>query len=537
MGSTRLRFEVFGAAHPRLALAASLSLAAAACGGGRSDGFSAAHVEPSADAGVPDAAVTTTADADTDAPTLTSLVLSPVTLMPAFSPDIHDYYVRCAAGGNEVEVTMKPSAGATAAVAQPSVHSGNEATLAVAENDAIVATASKGGVKTSYWVRCLPHDFPAFSFTTLDTSSSPSPGYYLVGTRLPKPTDNGYAIVLDTRGVPVWYRATKPGTEASNIDVLRPNVISFVDESAYTFDSYSGSYSAYSLATGTVSKVAPNGSPLDPHELVYLDNGDYLIFSWPIESNIDLTGLGKFGTNEYMIDCVIQEVNPSGETVWGWDAMDHFDPAKDSVRPITTSVRDSTGIEHTVIDTFHCNSIDVDPKGDLLVSSRLMDSIFMISKATGTVLWKLGGASYNRDNAPFIAIEGDPMNGFHGQHDARLQPNGNISVYDDQMSHVGPARGLVLSYDLTARKASIVSQFLGTVSASAMGSFRIQPDGSAIIGWGISTKNPTFTDIDENGKARLEFSLLDGDASYRATKVDTSALDLDLLRSTAGQTD
>src|ERR1700722_20004332 len=45
--------------------------------------------------------------------------LPPIALVPPFSPDVFDYYVRCSEGSNTVTVAMTPSAGASASLLQP----------------------------------------------------------------------------------------------------------------------------------------------------------------------------------------------------------------------------------------------------------------------------------------------------------------------------------------------------------------------------------------------------------------------------------
>jgi hypothetical protein len=68
-----------------------------------------------------------------------------------------------------------------------------------------------------------------------------------------------------------------------------------------------------------------------------------------------------------------------------------------------------------------------------------------------------------------------------------------------------------------------------------MGSFRILPDGSRVIGWGLGgAAGRTFTEVDENGNDLLDFAYGGGDGTYRAVKVPTTELDLAVLRSSAG---
>ncbi len=121
-----------------------------------------------------------------------------------------------------------------------------------------------------------------------------------------------------------------------------------------------------------------------------------------------------------------------------------------------------------VVDPYHCNSIDLDMDGNLLVSARQMNSIFMVSKSTGAILWKMGGATFTRDGAPYIALENDPMNTFHGQHDARLLPEGGGSLFDDQTGHVGPARAVAYAIDADAGTASVVWQYAATESSASI---------------------------------------------------------------------
>jgi hypothetical protein len=223
----------------------------------------------------------------------------------------------------------------------------------------------------------------------------------------------------------------------------------------------------------------------------------------------------------------VQEVSPSGAVVWQWSALDHFDPAQDSTWPQTANV---SGVD--VDDPFHCNSIDVAPDGDLLISARHMDSVFLVSKATGNVVWKMGGAPYTKDGAVYLSVTGDPQTSFYRQHDARLLPNNQVSLFDDATEMPGPARGVIYSYDVGAGTATFVWQYGGAQTSSAMGSFRLLPDGSRVIGWGEgNTSQLAFTEVDADGNDLLDFNFVDGDQSYRAIKVPLTQLDLGLMRS------
>lgn len=482
-------------------------------------------------------------DASNDASStasLQNLSISPLTLVPAFSPSIHDYYVRCAAGPNALTVTMTAAEGETAALVQPTASASaatQSAAVVVTEDQAIVATATAStpaSATTEYWVRCLPHTFPRLAMTPHPSVGTVTPGYYLVGAIFYGTGESGYAMVLDTNGTPVWYGLTVNGAGPQDVDVLSPNMVSYAPLGGYTFGTAMGEFECHTLAPVSASFVATVGVPMDSHELRLLPNGDYLLFASPVTTGVDLTGLGTYGADENILNGVIQEVTPSGQVVWQWTATDHFDPVKDTTWVDTASATNLAGQRVTVVDPFHLNSIDLDANGNLLVSSRHMDSIFLVSRASGQVLWKMGGSSYTKEGAPFIQVSGDSMNGFHRQHDARFQPDGTISLFDDETELTGPARALVLQYDVEAATASVVWQYQGEAPVASMGSFTILSDGSRVIGWGSQAGNPTFSEVTANGADLLDFNFADGDQSYRARKLPTSALDLETLRKAVG---
>jgi hypothetical protein len=507
------------------------------------------------------------------APFLTQLGVtgSPITLVPAFSSDIHDYYLTCAAGMNAFTVSMKASAGANSELIQP--HSSprkpaQTVSVTVSENDAIVAAATNGSEKVEYWVRCLPPDFPSLRWKEYPEAGAPVPGYYLLGGFNTPPSGSfAYAFVLDGRGVPVWYYAQANGTAVNNVDSLVKGDISFIPFPK-PFP-----YEILELSPWTVTKVPI--IPPDEHELRLLPSGHYLLFTNPPLAGVDLTGIKvplpdggelPLGLNGTIQDCVILEVDLTskvdGGVAWEWRASDHFDPASVCTYPrFSEEVKLPDG--GLVLDAFHCNSIDVDePSGNLLVSARHLDSVFYIDKVSEQVLWKLGGLNSSKDPTTFVPVD-DP---FYEQHDARLQPGwsmscaggaGQVSVFDDQTRATGQpdagARAAV--YDVRVllgdggagadcgapagdggTQATLAWSYKGQRTSDVCGSFRILPDGSRTIGWGQSNERGIgFSEVDDKGNLLLEFDFADGkNSSYRSIKVPLDQLDLNAMRSTAG---
>jgi Arylsulfotransferase (ASST) len=484
-------------------------------------------------------------------------------LVPPFASDVHDYYVRCAAGTNTFTVSMTASAGSSSALIKPTPPSPSSPsqTLSVSakEGDAIVATATSGTSTTEYWVRCLPHDFPELTLTAHPDAGTPSAGYYLVGNAVVSAGEAGYAMVLDGNGVPVWYHPLAAGLAVTDVDNIVSGAISFIPTSFTANEPFE----LHKLSPLSTTTLAPDKFTADEHELRVLPNGHYFVLSYVLTPGVDLTHLGipkafdggllELGPNSTIQDCAVVEFDETGKVYAHWLASDHFDPVVDSTYPQTGFGPGSKLPDGgSAYDVYHCNSIDVDPaNGNLLVSARGMDSVFYVEWPGGKVLWKMGGAKASIDNATYVTVT-DP---FFRQHDARLvrgwSPTcnggtGQVSVFDDETGKPGPARAAI--YDVvvgggdakcadagsaTPGNATLSWQVKGTTVSGGAGSVRISPDNSRIIGWGIGV--PVFTEVDVNGHALLELEFTAGDVSYRAVKVPLTAFDLEVLRDTAGK--
>ncbi|HEY1695996.1 MAG TPA: arylsulfotransferase family protein [Polyangiaceae bacterium] len=544
---------------------------ASADGGIAGDGTTAAGDggrDASADAPDDSAA---TFDGGTTAPALALLAVSSpaqggpvaVELTPPFSPSIHDYAVRCAAGPNLFTIAVTAATGSESLLVQPvpspSLPS-QSLTVQVNENQAVVAAATNPAGTEEYWVRCLPHDFPQIAWTPHPAAGTPPPGYYLVGTALPT-TSGCYAMVLDGNGVPVWYTPAQAvdGWCVFDVDAVVPGALTFdslVDEPT--------AFELHQLSPLATTRIAPNGLNTDLHELRLLANGDYLVISTPLQPGIDVTGMqvplpeGGVETMsgpQTIMACDLVEFRPDGSVVWTWTATDHFDAVADSVAPELAPYGPAGTT--VVLDPFHCNSIDVDPSsGNLLVSAREMDSVFYVERSTGRVLWKMGGASASKDGATYVSVA-DP---FALQHDARLQPDwspecggsGQISLFDDEVPGL-PAAARAVVYDVavgagdggslgdggcpdggtTPGTGTVEWKYEGPAPSTAMGSFRISADGSRVVGWGLAS-DAAFTEVDGSGNDLLDVAFTDGNTTYRAIKVPLATFDLGLLRSTAG---
>ena len=454
-------------------------------------------------------------------------------LRPAFSPSIYDYAVVCSTGTNTLTLDMTAIAGGAVSLSTPSTTSwapSASVPVSLIEDQAAVVLAQDAtGFTQQYWIRCLPHDFPLVTASAYPAVGSPTAGWYLIGSLFLTAGSGPYAMIVDANGTPIWYHRMASGQG-------NPTIVEPLPDSAVgiTTTSSPSIGTLYHLNTWTTQAISTVGIPLDNHELRLLPNGDFMLLSNPKLTGVNLTGLTNYGPNSTILDCAVQEVDPQGNLVWEWRASDHTDPVKESVVPA------GVGSDKSPADVYHCNSVDVNASGDVLISFRHMNAVLFVSKTTGNVVWKLGGTAYNKDGALLLAIQSDPETAFSMQHDARFRPNGNISLFDDHSAPAGipgVARGVEYALDLGAGRAHVVWQYQGTADSGFLGSFRRYADGTNLIGWGYytGTDNLAFTEVDATGHDLLDMVFESrGNSSYRAEKVPIGTFDIDALRGTAG---
>ncbi len=320
------------------------------------------------------------------------------------------------------------------------------------------------------------------------------------------------AVITDARGELIWQRHA-PGRLMAG---LRP--ISFAGGPAISW--WEGTITPGGLGDGEfvivddryqeLARFRTVVHPSDIHELRITPDGSAYVFATQILSR----------DGRLLEDALVQEVEIStGRLLWEWRASDHIAPVESDVPPPKTGAW----------DYLHLNSIDIGPSGDLLVSARHTSTLYLVSRATGRILWRLGGARSD--------FRIDPSAVFRAQHDARLHPDGIVSLFDnatrDPADRSAPSRGMVLRIDLPARTATLVRDFPAPLDrrprigdllrgglwparpivSSSQGSLTLTDDGRATIGWGSSD---LVTGYDPQGRVVFEAALPPGFSSYRA---------------------
>lgn len=442
-------------------------------------------------------------------PVLEQLTVS-TTLLPGFAPSVHDYVVRCD-GSTSVRVSARAQGGAEVFVDGVKRR---RAAIRLEPGQAFTVEARVGGAAGSYSVRCLPPDFPAFTETRLGRT----PYWYVVTPSLSLATARGnYVAIFDGNGVPVWwYRATKPPIDAK----LLPGPL--VAYATYPVDSHAA-YDLRGLDGQLVRRVTAPAGLVDDHELQRRANGDLVFLVARPKQHVDLSALGG-ATDATVLEDEIDEIAPNGKLVWSWSTDGHIS-VSEAARWASTAVKPvPLPAGGTGYDVFHANAVSLHGS-TVLLSLRQTDAVYAIDRASGSILWKLGGTP-----TPYsLTVVGDPdVEPLGGQHDARLLPDGTLTVFDDGTFLGRAPRAVHYRIDTASRTATLVDQITDPQATESVccGSARRLGDGNWLISWG---SGPLVGEYEPDGTPvfRLDFNDL---FSYRAVAVARSRLSAVALR-------
>jgi hypothetical protein len=393
-------------------------------------------------------------------------------LQPGFDPLVTDYVTSCA--GGSVTVTVTDTDGTSVSVAgQPAQTSSFQAPVTLSSGQRF--TIVIGGA--SYNVRCLPADFPAYTTTLYPQNGTPRAAYYLVTP------GNDYIAMFNNRGVPVWWYKNSDGNPI-DANVLSGGFMSWdVEQTVYAFGLPNNVALEEHLLNGALLNTLHTVlAPTDFHEGMQLPNGNFLMTTFILNRYANLSSVGISGLQP-VLDAGFQEISPTGRLLHHWDSNGRVQPVESAAW--LNQLFPYPGVTGEVWDEFHINSVAADG-ANFLISLRHSNAIYLISGRTGSVMWKLGGTK----TAQSLTILNDPdaAADFGGQHDARLLPNGDISLYDDGTNQNRPPRGLVFKIIPGLHVALLVQTISDSTGAITLpspytGGFRALPGGHYVADW------------------------------------------------------
>jgi arylsulfotransferase ASST len=385
--------------------------------------------------------------------------------VPGFSRTVSDYVVRCNGSPLNVSVSSDPST--LVSVDGAAFASGSFARAVPLSTGQEFRIAIRQGTSTQlYYVRCLPADFPLYTY---ERDGNPSPSLFAMTPDFGDPGGQStqYLAVFDSNGVPVWwYKAPFAPNDAK---VLADSTVAY-------WSSGEAVYHVLRLNGQAVRNVGIVGWYTDLHELQRLDNGDYLVAAYLPRDHVNLLRFGGPADTQVW-DALVQEVTPAGQVVWSWNSGDHIGVDQTPQRWYDAILPGSPPY-----DIVHMNSIE-QHGNEIVISMRHTDAVWAINKRTGDVLWKIGGVHSGKS----LTILGDPQVAYPlgGQHDARFLPDGTLTIHDNNTAFLAPraVRYRVDERLRTARLVESVSDPQVPVSFCC-GSARRLDDGSWLASWG-----------------------------------------------------
>jgi arylsulfotransferase ASST len=402
-------------------------------------------------------------------------------LRPAFRPAATDYASRCKSHA-PLRVSVSATGGDIVSVAGRPEQGGSFATSVrrrAGERVSVRVRSSAGAIRY-YHVRCLPRGFPNWK---IELHGIPQAQWYV--TAAERPRHGGYVAIFDRSGAPIWWRR-------SPSKAILPWDAKLFDDGllAYGYNlgdpfgmRKEGRYEVLALDGAPIRVVRTSGSPTDVHDLQRMPNRHLLAITYRRRDHVDLSPYGA-SADAPVFDGEIQELTPSGRVVWRWNSRDHISPSETEPEWWYDEREHDGKPPPKGHDLLHMNSVEPDGDG-LIVSSRHLDAVFRIDRATGDVDWKLGGSFVLGKS---LTVLGMPLSEqvFEGQHDARLASDGTLTVYDNRTQTADPPAADRFRIDPVARTATRIEHIQEPdVSHSQWGgSARRLPGGNWVVGWG-----------------------------------------------------
>lgn len=313
-------------------------------------------------------------------------------------------------------------------------------------------------------------------------------------------------LISDNDGNPIWFYPISTGDVATNFQVSRylgEPVLAWW-QGKVVHGHGQGRCMIFDSSYRQVASVqAGNGKEADLHDFMLLPSGNAIVTYYePIPA--DLSSVGG-PSNGYIFNSGFQVIEvATGQVRFEWSAIDHIG-LTESYNPLSTA-----GSLSNPWDYFHINSVDIDGAGDYLISARHTWALYKLDGKTGSVKWRLNGKLSD------FAVAQDAQ--FSWQHDARFQPDGRLSIFDDGAGTYKTekrSRGIIVNVNDTAKTVELDRAYVlpGDVLSSSQGSVRILSNSNVFVGWGSS---PYLSEYSKEGRMLFSMEYPNGVQSYRA---------------------
>jgi hypothetical protein len=259
----------------------------------------------------------------------------------------------------------------------------------------------------------------------------------------------------------------------------------------------------------TVARVAGgNGLKADLHDFQLAPHGVAFITAFnPIRCDLKAV---KGATDGAIVDTAVQEIDvKTGLVRWEWHSLDHIRASESETEPGTTT---------TPWDWFHLNSIDPEPNGDILISARSTWAAYQLQGGSGKVLWRLGGLASSFKMGPGTETA--------WQHDARMLPDGEVTLFDDGSNPPihKQSRAVRVALDFKTHEAHLAGSYTHAnppLLAPSQGNMQTLASGNTVVGYGGV---PEISEFASGGSLLFDAHLPYEMAFYRAFRFPWSGL-------------
>jgi hypothetical protein len=311
-------------------------------------------------------------------------------------------------------------------------------------------------------------------------------------------------MILDQHGGLVWFDRIPAGARAADLRVQQyegqPVLTWWQDPLVAGASSAAGLVIANSSYQVLADVRAGNGYQPDLHEFEITPQGTGLITIYnAVDCNLSPVGGPREGA---VADTLVQELDlKTGLVMYEWHSLDHV-----SLQSSYASAAPSSRAQP--FDYFHINSIDVEQDGHLLVDARNTWAAYDVDPRTGVIAWQLGGRHSSFKMGPGTAMA--------WQHDARQQPNGAFTFFDNgafpQVHR--QSRAIEMTLDMAGKQATLVRSYehRNPLVAGSQGNLQALAGGDWMVGWGQAGY---LSEIDASGHVILNAHLPPSWESYR----------------------
>ena len=370
----------------------------------------------------------------------------------------------------------------------------------------VLYTDISTGEERSLFINTLPENYKE----PMVYSNDPDEGFYYFNL-------NEYIYKMDTEGNIVFWRLAGHGDASSGGNDFKPTVIdgqqyyTFLfgwetDESPYLEGVEYGRMQGlvldqnYEIVDNVQFLNLNSGEklPLENHQFTMLGKDHYLLTAYRGTYVENIPDEVPHGNVESRVVASIIKEKKNDQVIFEWDSTDYPE-----LYGLSTAGNDFYNSESYWADYAHVNSVFIDADNNYICSFRNLDTILKIDRASGNILWKLGGIGDE-----FGLTEEQK---FSKQHDVRRTADGYITIFNNGNSGDSPTEGnssiIKLKLDESSKKVIDFQTFaVDGQFSSHMGSVQETANNHFVIGWGNRvTANALFSEIDFNtGKILFE---------------------------------